>query len=116
MIDIFGCACEVAGAAEAPQAVVRTPAVARTPTRAPQIARVPLNEDCWLGINGVTRASGGAAYRQAIVRYVKLLHRYGMYVELSLIWAAPGKNKATYQPGSPDEDHAPKMWASLART
>jgi hypothetical protein len=68
--------------------------------------RVPLNEDCWLGINGVKRAYGGAAYRKAVVRYVKLLHRYGMYVELSLIWAAPGKYRATYQPGSPDEDHA----------
>jgi endoglucanase len=78
--------------------------------------RVPLNEDCWLGINGIKRAYGGAAYRRAIARYVNLLHRYGMYVELSLIWAAPGKNKATYQPGSPDEDHAPRMWRSLART
>jgi hypothetical protein len=78
--------------------------------------RVPLNEDCWLGINGVKHAYGGAAYRRAIVRYVNVLHRYGMYVELSLIWAAPGGNKATYQSGAPDEDHAPKMWASLART
>lgn len=78
--------------------------------------RVPLNEDCWLGINGVKHAYGGAAYRNAIVRYVKLLHRYGVYVELSLIWAAPGRYRATYQPASPDESHAPKMWASLART
>ena len=78
--------------------------------------RVPLNEDCWLGINGVKRAYGGAAYRKAVVRYVNLLHRHGMYVELSLIWAAPGKYKATYQPGSPDESHAPRMWTSLART
>jgi hypothetical protein len=78
--------------------------------------RVPLNEDCWLGINGVKPAYGGAAYRKAIVRYVGLLHRYGMYVELSLVWAAPGRYKATYQPGSPDESHAPKMWASLAHT
>ena len=78
--------------------------------------RVPLNEDCWLGINGVKKAYGGAAYRNAIVRYVELLHRHGMYVELSLIWAAPGKYRATYQPGAPDEDHAPKMWASLAKT
>jgi len=77
--------------------------------------RVPLNEDCWLGINGVKRAYGGAAYRKAIVRYVKLLHHYGMYVELSLIWAAPGKYRATYQSGAPDEDHAPAMWTSLAR-
>jgi hypothetical protein len=78
--------------------------------------RVPLNEDCWLGINGVKPAYGGAAYRKAIVRYVNLLHRHGMYVELSLIWAAPGRHKATYQPGSPDESHAPRMWTSLART
>ena len=78
--------------------------------------RVPLNEDCWLGINGVKPAYSGAAYRRAIVGYVRLLHRHGMYVELSLIWAAPGKNKATYQPGAPDEDHAPAMWASLAAT
>jgi hypothetical protein len=80
------------------------------------LVRVPLNEDCWLGINGVKRAYGGAAYRKAIVRYVKLLHHYGMYVELSLIWAAPGRYKATYQPGASDESHAPRMWASLART
>lgn len=78
--------------------------------------RVPLNEDCWLGINGVKRAYGGAAYRKAVVRYVKLLHRYGIYAELSLIWAAPGKYRATYQSGAPDEDHASAMWASLART
>jgi endoglucanase len=76
--------------------------------------RVPLNEDCWLGINGVKPGLGGAAYRRAIVSYVNLLNRHGMYAELSLVWAAPGRNKATYQPGSPDEDHSPAMWASLA--
>lgn len=78
--------------------------------------RVPLNEDCWLGINGVKPAYGGRAYRQAIVNYVRLLHSYGMYVELSLIWAAPGHYRATYQAGAPDENHAPAAWASLAST
>jgi len=29
------------------------------------IVRVPLNEDCWLGINGVDPQYGGAAYRKA---------------------------------------------------
>jgi len=77
--------------------------------------RVLLNEDCWLGINGVKRAYAGAAYRRAIVRYVNLLHRYGMYVELSLIWAAPGRYQATYQSGGPDEDHSPAVWAGMAR-
>jgi hypothetical protein len=77
--------------------------------------RIPINEDCWLGINGVKRAYSGAMYRAAIVRYVNLLHRYGMYAEVSLIWAAPGKSQATYQPGAPDADHSPALWRSLAR-
>jgi endoglucanase len=80
------------------------------------IVRIPVNEDCWLGINGVNPSYAGATYRQAIVDYVQLLHRYGMYAELSLIWAAPGTYKATYQAGAPDEDHAPAVWASMATT
>ncbi len=78
--------------------------------------RVLLNEDCWLGINGVKRVYGGKAYQRAIVRYVNLLHRHGMYVELSLIWAAPGRGRATDQPIAPDEDHAPAVWHGMART
>ncbi|HVA32890.1 MAG TPA: cellulase family glycosylhydrolase [Candidatus Baltobacteraceae bacterium] len=80
------------------------------------IVRVLLNEDCWLGINGIKPAYAGAAYRNAIVKYVDLLHRHGLYAEVSLIWGAPGTYKATYQPGGPDEDHAPAMWASMAST
>src|SRR6476620_7567386 len=49
--------------------------------------RIPLNEDCWLGINGVKPEYAGARYRKAIVDYVRLLHSYGMYAELSLMWA-----------------------------
>ncbi len=80
------------------------------------IVRVPLNEDCWLGINGINPRYAGMNYRQAIVNYVQLLHRYGMYAEVSLIWAAPGSYRATYQAGAPDEDHAPAAWASMAAT
>lgn len=78
--------------------------------------RVPLNEHCWLGINGVKTSYGGASYRRAVVRYVNLLHRFGLYAELSLIWAAPGDYTANYQPGGPDADHAPAFWRSLAAT
>ncbi len=80
------------------------------------IVRVPINEDCWLDINGVNARYAGASYRRAIVDYVRLLHRFGMYVELSLMWAAPGAYRATYQSGGPDETHSPAVWASLART
>jgi endoglucanase len=78
--------------------------------------RLPLNEQCWLGINGVKPEYAGPRYREAIVRYVDLLNRYGIYVELSLMWAAPGAYQATYQSGGPDADHAPAFWASLAKT
>src|SRR5690242_6080244 len=60
--------------------------------------RVLLNEDCWLGINGIKSSYGGHSYRQAIVVYVALLHQHGIYAEVSLIWGAPGHYKATYQP------------------
>lgn len=76
--------------------------------------RVLLNEDCWLGINGVGSAYGGIAYRSAILAYVARLHRAGIYAEVSLVWAAPGRYRATYQPAAPDEDHSPAMWASMA--
>jgi hypothetical protein len=78
--------------------------------------RVPLNEDCWLGINGVPAATSGAAYRQAIVNYVQLLHRHGLLAELALIWGAPGTYQATYQSGAPDADHSPAAWAGIAST
>jgi endoglucanase len=80
------------------------------------IVRVPLNEDCWLGINGVNPAFSGQSYIDAIVNYVGLLHAHGMYAELSLIWGAPGAYPALYQPAAPDADHAPAFWASLAAT
>jgi hypothetical protein len=78
--------------------------------------RVLLNEDCWLGINGIPAAYAGANYQNAIVSYVNLLNANGMYVELSLIWGAPGTYQATYQPNAPDQDHSPAFWTSVATT
>src|SRR5450432_1197032 len=51
------------------------------------IVRVPMNEDCWLGINGEP-ASGLSAsqYRQNIINYVNLLTGNGMHVILDLQW------------------------------
>jgi hypothetical protein len=80
------------------------------------VVRLMLNEDCWLGINGADPRYSGTKYQAAIVAYVKLLHRNGMYAELALAWGAPGNNPATYQSGGPDEDHAPAFWTSIAQT
>src|SRR5579875_718347 len=44
--------------------------------------RLPLNEDCWLGINGVPARFGGARYRAASRAYVTELNSAGVYVSL----------------------------------
>ncbi len=78
--------------------------------------RVPLNEDCWLGINGVSAQVGGAAYRKAIRRYVQTLESHGLVAILDLHWAAPGAQLASSQWPMADADHAPAFWASVAKT
>jgi len=80
------------------------------------LVRVPINEDCWLGINGVPASEGGATYRNAIVAYVDELQQVGITPEISLMWAAPGAYQATYQSDAPDEDHSPAVWGSMAQT
>src|SRR4051794_30583859 len=76
--------------------------------------RVPLNEDCWLGINGVQAAYGGANYQQAIASYVSLLNSYGLVAILELHWSAPGTQAATGQQPMPDRDHSVTFWQQVA--
>ncbi len=76
--------------------------------------RVPLNEDCWLGINGVNPAYSGAAYQSAIHQYVAALHQAGLAAVLDLHWSAPGTTLATAQLPMADADHAPAFWSSVA--
>jgi hypothetical protein len=78
--------------------------------------RVPLNEHCWLGINGAPARYGKARYRGAIRRYVSRLHKAGLYVVLDLHWNAPGSQRADGQRQMADLDHAPAFWSSVART
>lgn len=76
--------------------------------------RIPLNEDCWLGINGVKPAYSGARYRSAIADYVDRLERFGMTPILNLHYSAPGRTVPDNQAPMADEDHAPAFWRSLA--
>ena len=76
--------------------------------------RIPLNEDCWLNINGVKPQYGGVNYQNAIINYVTLLHQNGFYVILDLQWNAPGTQQATGLQPMPDLDHAPAFWQSVA--
>lgn len=76
--------------------------------------RIPLNEDCWLGINGIDPSVGGANYQNAIMQYVQLLKRNNIYAILDLHWAAPGTTLSAKQFPMPDADHAPAFWQSVA--
>jgi hypothetical protein len=78
--------------------------------------RVPLNEDCWLGINGVNPAYSGANYQNAIINWVSILHQNGLYVILDLHWNAPGGQLSTGQLVMADADHSPAFWQSVAAT
>jgi endoglucanase len=81
-----------------------------------QVVRIPLNEDCWLGINGVSQQYGGAAYRKAIKGFVHRIEAHGMLVDLDLHWNAPGTVLAEGQQVMADADHSPTFWKSVAQT
>ncbi len=76
--------------------------------------RVPLNEDCWLGINGVSPSYGGPNYQSAVGAYVSALHNAGLVAILDLHWNAPGTALARGQQVMADADHAPAFWSSVA--
>lgn len=83
--------------------------------------RVPLNEDCWLGINGQPNSNEGAdpvltaaGYRHEIAQYVTDLNQHGIYAILDLHWSAPGAQIALEQQPMPDLDHSPAFWTSVA--
>lgn len=78
------------------------------------VIRLPLNEDCWLDINGVE--VGGAAYQAAIKAEVSAAHGAGLFVILDLHWTAPGSQLALSQNPEPDADHSPAFWSSVAST
>jgi endoglucanase len=76
--------------------------------------RVPLNEDCWLGINGVSASVSGKTYQTAIVGFVQMLRTNGMYVIVDLHWTNTGTTLATNQQPMPDASHASDFWTSVA--
>ena len=72
--------------------------------------RVPLNESCWLGINGVKPQYGGAAYRAFVAGFVQRLNAAGLTAILDLHWNVNGQEQM------PDAAHSPAFWRSVART
>lgn len=78
--------------------------------------RLPLNEDCWLGLHGVVTRYGGAAYRRAVLGYVERLHAAGLVVVLDLHWNGTGLTRATGQQVMADARYSPTFWRSVAST
>jgi hypothetical protein len=78
--------------------------------------RLPLNETCWLGINGIKPALAGDNYRQTIQTYIQRLNNAGLYVIVDMHLAQPGDGQAHGIIPMPDADHAPDFWRSVATT
>ncbi|HET7457455.1 MAG TPA: cellulase family glycosylhydrolase [Gemmatimonadaceae bacterium] len=78
--------------------------------------RVPLNESCWLGINGVKAEYAGANYQRAIVDYVSLLNHAGFVVIVELHWTGAGTTPETGQQPMPNRANTPEFWRQVATT
>ena len=50
--------------------------------------RLPMNEDCWLGVNGANPKTSGAIYQSTFVTFVEQLLAAGFVVVLDLHWTS----------------------------
>jgi hypothetical protein len=85
------------------------------------VVRIPLNQDCWLGVDGapVTGAFGfedSTAYRAKVQQWVDAFHEAGLAVILDLHWSAPEGELADGQHRMADRDQSLTFWASVAET
>jgi len=48
------------------------------------VVRIPVNEQCWLGINGVPAAYGGANYQRALADYIGVISAQGLAAIIDL--------------------------------
>jgi endoglucanase len=104
------------GIFDAPGSATISPSVVASMAswRGANVVRVPLNEQCWLGI-GVQPQYGGAAYQRAIEDYVAQLNRAGFLAVLDLHRNAPGNAKSLNQEQMPDRDHSIEFWRQVAQ-
>jgi endoglucanase len=77
--------------------------------------RVPLNQDCWLGDDGLPAFGRVSGYRRAVRRWVSTLHKAGLVVVLDLHWSGPEGVVADGQRVMAD-DRSDDFWRSVART
>ncbi|MFI7709097.1 cellulase family glycosylhydrolase [Nonomuraea sp. NPDC049480] len=82
--------------------------------------RIPLNEECWVGVNG---SPSGATYQQNVKDYVNLLVANGITPIVEMHWshgqytgqgAGCSDTAATCQKPMPDAQYAPTFWTGVA--
>ncbi|TKT03844.1 cellulase family glycosylhydrolase [Streptomyces lasalocidi] len=87
--------------------------------------RIPLNEECWLGLAGIKPEYGGANYVNAVKDLVARVEAHGMTPVVELHWtygqytgnsAGCTDVHATCQKPMPDQQYAPTFWSSVAGT
>ncbi|MEU3840445.1 cellulose binding domain-containing protein [Streptomyces sp. NPDC028635] len=87
--------------------------------------RIPLNEECWLGVAGVAPEYAGAHYISAVKELVARVEAHGMTPVVDLHWthgqytgnsAGCSDAAATCQKPMPDAQYSPSFWTSVANT
>jgi endoglucanase len=87
--------------------------------------RIPLNEECWLGLSNIDPAYRGTPYVDAVRALVARVKARGMTPVLEMHWshgqytgnsAGCADVHASCQKPMPDAQYAPAFWASVART
>jgi len=87
--------------------------------------RIPLNEECWLGLSNIDPAYAGANYINAVKDLVAKVKAHGMTPVVELHWthgqytgnsAGCSDVHASCQKPMPDMQYTPSFWASVANT
>ncbi|MGW2425122.1 cellulose binding domain-containing protein [Streptomyces sp. NPDC001709] len=85
--------------------------------------RIPLNEECWLGLSDIQPEYGGTNYIGAVKDLVARVEAHGLTPVLDLHWsygqytgnsAGCSDVHATCQKPMPDLQYSPSFWASVA--
>ncbi|MEU6357315.1 cellulase family glycosylhydrolase [Streptomyces sp. NPDC047072] len=87
--------------------------------------RIPLNEECWLGLSNINPAYSGANYINAVKDLVARVKAHGMTPVVELHWtygqytgnsAGCSDVHASCQKPMPDMQYTPSFWTSVANT
>jgi endoglucanase len=105
------CAYDATGFADGPVDQASVTAMKRWRINA---VRLTLNEDCWLGVNGLPMGADAAGYRNAVRTYISLLRRNGLYVMPVVEVFGPGAQRSTQIDYLPDRSHILDFWRSFA--